>query len=155
MSAASAAWNAAHPEKGREAAARWRARNPERAKEACRDWNRKNPDRLRALNAKWRAENPERRKEITANFYDRNPGAANAMANKRRAAKMNATPPWVDHAAIRAIYAEAAERGLSVDHIHPLQHPRLCGLHVPWNLQLMTRAQNSSKGNRLPEELLN
>lgn len=154
MSAASAAWNAAHPEKMREASARWREKNREKAKASCRAWNAENTDRLRELNASWRAKNPERRREITRAFHKRNPGAAAVHSNKRRAAKLNATPPWVDHDAIKAIYVEAALRGLSVDHIHPLIHPRLCGLHVPWNLQLMPRNENSAKGNRLPTEIM-
>lgn len=58
---------------------------------------------------------------------------------------------------IKLIYEEcrALSRGkglFHVDHIVPLQHPRVCGLHVPWNLQILTASDNCSKSNKLPSE---
>jgi hypothetical protein len=56
---------------------------------------------------------------------------------------------------ISRIYLEArktTERtGVStqVDHIVPIKGKGICGLHVPWNLQLVTRSYNCSKNNRL------
>lgn len=55
--------------------------------------------------------------------------------------------------AIQAVYDAAAEQGMTVDHIYPLQHPRMCGLHVPWNLQLLSLEENSRKKNQLPDDV--
>lgn len=68
-------------------------------------------------------------------------------------------PPWVDRAALRAIQRQA--RALTkatgiqhvADHIVPITHPRVCGLTVPWNMQIVPWVVNASKGNRwCPEQ---
>jgi hypothetical protein len=66
----------------------------------------------------------------------------------RRARKLRATPPWADLAAIRAFYA-ACPPGHHVDHVIPLAHPELDGLHVLGNLQHLPGPENDGKGNRL------
>jgi hypothetical protein len=76
--------------------------------------------------------------------------AKNAL---QRARRLQATPVWVDIEALRSVYVEAKqlskERSINyhVDHIVPLQHPLVCGLHVPWNLQIITAEQNILKSN--------
>lgn len=34
-----------------------------------------------------------------------------------------------------------------VDHIIPLKNDKICGLHVPWNMQYLTRSDNAVKNN--------
>lgn len=92
---------------------------------------------------------PGRRAEIKLEYLRRNPH----MAGRRRTRQ--ATPPWLtadELHQMRALYAEAKRRGLTVDHIHPLNGKKLSGLHVPWNLQLLTRAENSRKRNNFEPE---
>ena len=66
----------------------------------------------------------------------------------RRAHVLKAKPKWADETKLNQIYKEAKEKGLTVDHIIPLTHPLVCGLHVPANLQLLTRAENTRKHNK-------
>ena len=71
-----------------------------------------------------------------------------------RLARKQCTPPWADTAKIKEIYDEAhrltLETGIKhqVDHIMPLRHPDVCGLHVPANLQILTETENKRKLNK-------
>lgn len=98
----------------------------------------------------------------TAQWVKQNKDLVNALGAKRRARKQNATPPWLtgDHFyQITLMYSLAHKlqenTGIKhhVDHIIPLQHELLCGLHVPWNLRVITASENASKRNRLLPEL--
>jgi hypothetical protein len=80
---------------------------------------------------------------------------------KRKAIKLNQTPDWLteDHLKqIDEVYKESSrlteetDSKHHVDHIFPLQGKKERGLHVPWNLQILTESENTSKHNKSPEE---
>lgn len=82
----------------------------------------------------------------------------NAQRAKRRAAQHNATPPWLtkDHInEIKSFYKDSIKltnlTGIQhhVDHIYPILGKNSCGLHVPWNLQILTQHENLSKSNKI------
>ncbi len=64
-----------------------------------------------------------------------------------------ATPPWLDDVQrkrMKQLYLSAdAAKGEHVDHIVPLRSPIVCGLHVPWNLQILNASQNYAKSNHI------
>lgn len=69
-------------------------------------------------------------------------------ANTRRALKIQGSLNNQYNDQIEEIYFNCPD-GYHVDHIVPLNNPIVCGLHVPWNLQYLTKFENLSKGNKL------
>lgn len=142
-----------NPEACRAATRRWKERYPERARESQRRTDAR-PDRkakkIGAIKAKY-AVNPEPMRAANRAWRKRNSAAVRALNAKRHAAKLQRTPAWADHAAIRAVYEESArltkETGIQhhVDHIVPLQGETVCGLHVAENLRVITATENMKK----------
>lgn len=107
--------------------------------------------------ANWRDNNKDRIKVFNKNYRLLNSDKRNSLESKRRAAKLKATPVWLTKqhfAEIDFIYAHAKDCRLvtgepyHVDHIVPLQGRNVCGLHVPWNLQVLPADVNVRKNNR-------
>lgn len=108
--------------------------------------------------SEWNAQSyrRHRRKRIAdaLRWSRENPGKARANKAAYKAAKILATPPWADNQAIYELYDVATRLGLEVDHIVPLRGDDVCGLHVHWNLQLLTREENAMKSNRFDPETI-
>ena len=76
----------------------------------------------------------------------------------RRRKHRQATPPWITRkqkTEMRALYQAAIHLSKTtgekyvVDHIIPLRSDVVCGLHVPWNLRVITQDENLKKSNKL------
>jgi len=75
----------------------------------------------------------------------------------RRRKHRDATPPWLTRkqkSEIRQLYqiaitmTQTTGEQYVVDHIVPLRGESVCGLHVPWNLRVITQEENLKKSNK-------
>lgn len=108
----------------------------------------------------WYQQNRERKLAQTAVRQKNNPVERAASVGKTRAKRLGRLPSWLTPEQLlemRAFYQKAwdltQETGVlhEVDHIYPLKGETVSGLHVPSNLQVLTRSENCKKGNSMPE----
>lgn len=129
----------------------WYATHKEQARKTRLGWRTKNADVAAARPKAWREANAERYRECLRNWSRENAARKNALNAAYKASVVNACPQWLtkEHKQkIRKTYAYAKAFGCHVDHIVPLKGKMVCGLHVPWNLQILDPHSNISKGNR-------
>lgn len=130
----------------------WRSKNKKRMNELVSKWKKlpENVDKVKSTRKKWNDENRRL-------WNQKNPDRMAARNAKRRADKLKRTPKWLtkqDYEEILKFYTKAQELSLSsgvkyeVDHIVPLRGKSVSGLHVPWNLQVITKEENILKKNK-------
>lgn len=142
----------------------WSKNNYGKILDYDRKYKENNKDVLKARAKEYRIKNKEKENARCLEYQKKNPQIFAANAAKRRAMKKNATPPWltaIQLAQIQEFYdiaiAVSVQTGVEhqVDHIHPINGDGFTGLHVPWNLQVLTMSDNIAKSNELPSSETN
>lgn len=115
---------------------------------------KKNIEKRRAYDRQRYRENPEKWKKRAITWGRKNKDKRRAYCAMARRIMKKATPIWLtadQRQQIKNLYLEASQHQptLHVDHIVPLRGKTVCGLHVPWNLQLLSAEENVRKGNKI------
>lgn len=162
-----AEWRMKNREKSLELMRRSREKHREQRLQDTREWRKNNPEHVAAYDAKYKEENREARNRASKEWRLQNKEKVSLNAKtwraanreksrnypvKRRAMKKQAIPLWHDKADVESIYrtARAMSAGgdeWQVDHIVPLTHSLVCGLHCSSNLRITTKFKNQSKSN--------
>ena len=87
--------------------------------------------------------------EAVKRYFKTPKGRASKRTSRRldKANRRGAKVLWADQKKIVEIYQRAKELGYHVDHIIPLKHDLVCGLHCEFNLQVLPPEVNIAKRN--------
>ena len=131
----------------------------EAAKKASRRYYEKNKELVKARAS---ARPKEEVNQYKKKYKEENPELYKALTSVRKRRHRNATPKWItpeQKLAMRTLYLKAQEltkmtgERYVVDHIIPLISPDVCGLHVPWNLRVITQEENLKKSNKVVDHV--
>ena len=87
-----------------------------------------------------------------------NPDLYKELVSVRRRRFRDATPSWLSagqkleirfHYRLAIALSRSTKIPHAVDHIIPLQGEDVCGLHVPWNMEVITQEENLKKSNKV------
>jgi hypothetical protein len=127
----------------------------EKVKERKHEWYQANRERVIATAA---VRPPEILRQYRKAWKQNNNVQVRADTKARRRKHREATPKWLTRkqkSEIRQIYQIAITMSKTtgeqyvVDHIIPLRSDSVCGLHVPWNLRVITQIENLEKSNKI------
>lgn len=145
-SEAKIAWNAANSEKVKAYSRADFERNRDSKIANLNAWTKANPEKHKAAKLAWQVANPERWKMCLK-----------SASIRGRTTRFQSVPVWADWKEIWKFYYLAQvmtkKTGIphQVDHIVPIKGKNVSGLHVHWNLQVITAAENRTKKNKFTE----
>lgn len=139
----------------------YRDANKEQYQQYCKTNKEKIIEQKKQYMSEYWKVNKEQHLQYNNQYQKANLARMAAKSAKRRAIKLQATPIWLTEEDIKEIEEFYKQSQLlksitgeehHVDHIIPLQGKNVCGLHVPWNLQVITAKENLSKYNKILQE---
>jgi hypothetical protein len=127
----------------------------EASRAAGRKYYEKNKESVKARAAARPASEVRQYKDL---HKQKNPEYYKSLTSVRKRRHRNATPAWItkeQKLAMRQLYLQAQQmtqitgERYVVDHVVPLISDEVCGLHVPWNLRVITQEENLKKSNKI------
>ncbi len=102
----------------------------------------------------------EKRRVRDRKYREKHREYLNSYFSMRRGMERQATPLWLNKEEILEIselfiickmFKIYTGEEYHVDHIVPINNKKVCGLHVPWNLTVISEKENKSKSNKFYE----
>lgn len=119
----------------------WKDRHLERRKRETKAWREANPEYVREYNKQYKNTNRELCIAISTERENRKRVQETFSVNFRKST-------LEIFKKVRALNKEHGPRTFCVDHIIPLKHPDVCGLHYPENFQIISAKDNARKSNK-------
>lgn len=142
--------------------ARSRLKNIDKRRQRDREYNKRrywaDPVKAVARSMQWAKDNPEAVKARHGRWKKNNKEKNSADTQKKSKALKVATPTWLNsiqkewisfHYAKARFLSDKLKDPYVVDHVIPIQGELVRGLHVPWNLQVITMRENCRKSNKV------
>lgn len=162
-----ASWKIKNKEKQLKNSKKWRECNPQYMKEYLREYHkrpevvekRKYQQELKNKRTReWRLRNKQKVSDYNKKYKTENKDIVNSCVTERTSRKrLQETFSHNFREDSKKLYLEvrlknkeikSKTQSLAIDHIIPLNHPNVCGLHYPENFKVITKSENSKKKNK-------
>lgn len=120
-----------------------------------RNLNPKIREAKRESDRRYYQQNKEKVKTAVVDYKRKNQAKVKTWTGSRKHRVKRASPPWLtkeQYDEMSRLYSSRKE-GEQVDHIIPIKGKTVCGLHVPWNLRIITAEENQRKGRSENEDI--
>lgn len=128
------------------------------SQQKSKEWKLANKAKTFEYDKQWQQQNKDKKSKNYKNWQVNNRAKVNSYNSYRRSLELQATPKWLTAShklhieckySLAAMLSKNTDTQYHVDHVVPLKSKVVCGLHVPWNLAVISATENLRKSNKI------